>query len=538
MADYDAIVIGASCDGLVAAGALAKQGRRVLVCEARERAGGRLRTDEISGAPGFKVSPVLPLYGGMSPDVVRGLDLLRHGLEERSVEPGATLLRRDDRPLHLPAGRKEQQAAAAKLSERDARGHEQLSRLLGRVVPILRSLLVQEPLPFSRPSLREVITRAGAPWRSAAKRAWDLRSLGEADLLELLRIAPQPLTDFAEDWFQTEGLRAMVVLPALRGSFLGPYSPGGVANLLLWEALNHSRLGRGALPRGGMGAVGLSLLRGAEAAGASVRTNARVNQVRCEGGRALGVVLEGGEQIDAACVIAAGDVRRALLELVDPLALGLSVRPRIESFRSQGTVARIHYALDGLPEAPSGLDPANVIQLGESLDELERAFDDAKYGRASAEPWLELVIPSLFDPALAPSGKHVATAWVQHAPRTLREGSWDELRDPFADRVQARIEAAWPGFAGRITAREVLTPDLLEQRYGLSGGHVFGGELALDQLFTNRPDPSCGRYTTPVDNLFLTGSGTHPGGHLGGTSGWNAAQRILREWSAVAARAR
>jgi phytoene dehydrogenase-like protein len=533
VADYDVAVIGASCDGLVAGGLLAKRGKRVVVLEGRERAGGRCATVEFE--PGYKVSPVLMATGRVHADVVRGLDLTRYGLEAEPIEPAATLLRPKGTAITLPAGHREGVAAAARISAADGQGYKRLSSLLDRVVPLLRGLLVQEPLPMTRPSVWDVLGRGGAPWRDAIRHAWRLRGLGEKDLMELLRIAPQSLKDFAEDWFTSEPLRALIVLPAMRGACLGPYSPGGVTNLLLWEALNHKRLGRGALYKGGLGALGLAVLRGAEAAGVSVRTNARVSQVKVESGRATGLVLEGGEELSAQCVIAAGDVRRALLNLVDPLDLGLTLRPRIEAFRSQGTVARVHFALDGLPPAPSGGDLGNFLQIGESLDELERAFDDAKYGRVSATPWLELVFPSIHDPSMAPAGKHVATTWVQHAPRTLRDGSWEQEREALGDRVQARIEDHLPGFGARVVAREVVTPVELEAEFGLSGGHVFGGEMAMDQLFTNRPVPACGRYSTPIPGLYLCGSGTHPGGHVGGASGRNAATRILREWSAIAA---
>ncbi|MGE0709701.1 MAG: phytoene desaturase family protein [Planctomycetota bacterium] len=529
MADYDVAVIGAGMDGLVAAGLLARRGLKVVVLEARERAGGRCSTLEVH--PGFRVSPVLPVAPRVPRELIKALDLGRFGLEERPSEPGVTLLR-EGKALHIPAARSA--AAAAAGSHGDGAGYLRLCEFLDRVVPVLSGLLTQEPLPFSRPGLLEVLGRGGAPWREAARNAWRLRGLGEADLLELLRTAPQSLKDFAEDWLETEAVRALVILPALRGSFAGPYSPGGVTNLLLWEAVNAGRLQRGTVFKGGLGAVGLALLRAAEAAGAVVRTQADVVKLRCEGGRATGVVLAGGEVVPARCVLAAGDVRRALLELIDPLDLGLTLRPRAAEFRAEGCVSLVHFALEGLPPATEGAPYDGLFQLGDRLDDLERAFDDAKYGRMSSAPWIELLFPSALDPSLAPAGKHVATAWVQYTPRHLREGTWSEQREVLGDLVQGRIEARLPGFAGRVLARTVLTPLDLEERYGLPGGHPYGGELALDQLFTNRPLPEFGRYATPIVGLYLCGAGTHPGGHLSGISGRNAAARILREWQQTA----
>jgi phytoene dehydrogenase-like protein len=254
--------------------------------------------------------------------------------------------------------------------------------------------------------------------------------------------------------------------------------------------------------------------------------------------------LEDGKELRAKTVLSSAGPRRTLSGMLSPTALSPSLRKRIQDFRTEGCVAKVHFALDALPSFTGGarsrttsgrlarpIDLGGRVQVGERLSDLEKAFDDAKYGRLSTNPFMDLAFPTVLDPSLAPPKKHVCSALVQYAPYTLADGTWDDLRQELGDRVQRRLEELAPGFDASVVGREVLTPVDLEARFGLDGGHVLGGDLSLDQLFTNRPVPECGSYRTPIDALYLTGGGTHPGGYLTGASGANAARRILRDWN-------
>lgn len=523
MKDPDVLVIGSGVDSLVAATTLAKAGRTVLVVERRQVVGGRAVTEEFH--PGFKASTVQHATGGLLPQVVRGLDLESHGLELLPADHGVTTLRDDGAPFHLPADRDGARAACAALSTQDGRGYERVSALLERLTAFLRPLLTLQPLPFRRPSLGELIAPA---WQ-----AFRFRRLGEADMLELLRIAPQCLYDFTEDWFKSDVLRSTIALPALLGSRFGPRSPGGVTNLLLWEASSFGgTLRRGGIPKGGMGAISAALELAAKRRGVVFLLGEHVEAILDGENGARGVRLVGGRELDASVVLSGADSHTTLLDMVEPTLIGPTLRKRMSAFRRDGSTAKVHFALDSLPTFKGGeVDLRGHVQVGARLDDLERAFDDAKYGRISERPFMDVVFPTVLDPSLAPDGKHVCSAWVQHAPHTLADGDWSTQRSVLGDLVQARLEELAPGFAERVVGREILTPVELEKRFALSGGHVMGGELALDQLFTNRPVPDCGSYSTPVPRLYLTGPGTHPGGHLTGAAGHNAARRILRDWA-------
>lgn len=522
--DPDALVLGGTVDGLVAAAVLARAGRTVLLLEPSERCGGRARTEEFH--PGFRASATLHASGGLHPRVVEELELQRHGYAALwPLERGVTTLRTDGPPLRLTA-----EGPEGPLSEDDAEGYLGLRAFLDRVVPALRPLLVQEPLPFRRPSWRELLASAGHALR--------LRALGREDLLELLRVAPACLADFTEDWLRDDALRATVAFPGLLCLSAGPRSPGTTLALLLHEALSfEGGLGRGSLPKGGLGTIGGALEDAARRAGVVFLCGERPRELVVEGGVARGVRLEDGRVLGAGVVLSSLGPRTTLLELLPPGLLGPSVRRGLLAYRDRGATAVLRYALGELPTAPVDAEAlAGHVQIGADLDELERAFDDAKYGRWSQAPVVDLCFPSLTDPSLAPAGRHVATALAQFAPYTLREGSWEHEREAFADAVTARIDAHLPGFAAAVLAREVLVPPDLEERYGLEGGHLHGGDLALDQLFTNRPLPAAGTYATPVERLYLTGGATHPGGPPSGAAGYAAARRILREGKARAAR--
>jgi phytoene dehydrogenase-like protein len=522
MTDPDVLVLGAGVDGLVAAATLAKAGRTVVLVERRDCVGGRAVTEEFH--PGFKVSSGLHSTGGMLPSIVENLRLEEHGLELLPEDRGVTTLREDAAPFHWPADRAKAQVVAAGLSERDGRGYRRLTELLSRLTPFLRPLLSLQPVAFERPTLGKLLAPA---WQ-----ALRFRRLGEKDMLELLRIAPQSLFDFTEDWFESEVLRATLALPGLIGTNQGPWSPGTTTQLLLWEASSFGGpLSRGGLPKGGMGSISAALERCALRKGVVFLKGSPAEAILREDGRVCGVRLADGKVQRGRVVLSSLGPKRTFGQLLDVGALSPAVGKRLRHYRSEGCVAKVHFALGALPTFTGGdVDLGGRVQVGERLSDLERAFDDAKYGRLSARPFMDIAFPSVLDSSLAPSGKHVCSVLLQYAPYTLADGNWHDMRDQVGDLVQRRIEEFAPGFGDSVLGREVLTPVDLEERLGIDGGHLLGGDLSLDQLFTNRPVSECGSYQTPVDGLFLTGSGTHPGGYLTGAAGANAAKRILKDW--------
>ena len=519
---YDAVIVGAGHNGLICAAYLARAGRSVLVLERREVAGGCAVTEEF--APGFRCSATFPSAETFDPEIADELGIESHGL--RWLEPGGILVPRVDREaLFLPPPNgSEGRAATANVSPAEGEALAAfdtfLRRLTGAFAPIL-----SKPLPDLEPAgpggLLELLGTG-----------WLLRRLGARDLQEAMRFLPMPIADVLDERFETDALKAAIGAGGLTGSWLGPRSPGSALNLLL-HRLGHCR---GALPHprfaaGGTGALIEALRRAAEAAGATVRTSAEVARIRTKKAAAGGVTLASGEEIAARLVISNADPKTTLLRLVEPLDLEPSAVLAARAVRSRGTVAIVKLALDrlpaftGAPEDPRHL--AGRIQIGADLDELERAFDDTKYGRMPARPYLDLTIPSIADPSLAPEGRHVLSAWVQFPPYHLREKSWDDAGDELADVVVRRIAEHAPGFADAVVARDVLTPLDLERRFGVSEGCLYHAEPALDQCLYMRPMPRWGRYQMPIENLYLCGSGTHGGGGLTGLAGRNAARRIL-----------
>jgi phytoene dehydrogenase-like protein len=313
---------------------------------------------------------------------------------------------------------------------------------------------------------------------------------------------------------------------------MGPWSAGSGAVLLLNAAADPAPGGRSLTVAGGPAALAAAMAGAAQGAGAEIRTGARVARVLVHEGRAAGVVLDNGEEIQARAVVSGADPRRTFLDLVDPIELDPGFLTKVRNFRARGTVAKVHLALGALPVFTGAANPADLhgrIHIGPEIDYLERAFDASKYGEIPRHPYIDVTVPTLADPSLAPVGKHVLSAHVQFVPYALRSGSWDSGRDALLSVVIETIEAYAPGLRGSIEGTQVLTPVDLERSYGLPGGHIYHGEPALDQLFTMRPLLGWSNYTTPIANLFLCGSGTHPGGGVTGASGQNAAREILKQ---------
>ena len=346
------------------------------------------------------------------------------------------------------------------------------------------------------------------------------------------------VADFAAEWFESEPLRAVISARGVAGCFAGPWSAGTTANLLLAAAADPHSGGPGGFVRGGMGKLSDALAAAARAAGAEIRTDAEVVSIRVVKGAAAGVVLSGGEEIPARAVVSSADPKSTFLRLVDPAEQDPEFLANVSNLRSTGTAAMLHFALSALPDfrALAGKDAAGAlagrIHIGTEVDEIERAYDAAKYGDLSPRPYCEAVIPSLSDPGLAPAGGHVLSVRAQYAPFALKNGTWSDRREELEGAVVRLLSEHAPNLESLIVGSRVLTPPDLEKTYGMTGGHIFHLEHSLDQVFAMRPLLGWARYRTPIADLYLCGSGTHPGGGLTGANGANAAREILRDGKA------
>ena len=508
-AAYDALVIGAGHNGLACAAYLAKGGRKVLVLEASERPGGLASTGEF--ADGFRVSAAAHLLNMLSPEVAKDLALERHGLAYAARNLKTVVLPGDGQQLVIDGSRLEGASA------NDQAAFTEFQRQMQRFAKVLSRFCAR---PFPRLAER----RGGDNWL-LAKLAWDLRSLGKADMRELLRIGAINIHDVAEEKFNSPLLKAALGMDATLGSHMGPRSPNTVY-AYLHRHLNDDGAGP-ALVKGGMGALGDAFAAAAEAAGATVRYGARASSIDLADGHATGVELADGTRIAAPLVVSNADLK-STFRLVGPLNLDAGFVRRVHNFRARGVTAKLHLALDGLPEF-TGLDPADAgsrLLAAATMDDIEKAFNHAKYGECSPEPVMEISIPTVHDATLAPPGKHVLSAVAQYAPYALN-GGWEAGRETFMRSCLARLEAIAPGIGGLVTAAELLTPADLEAQFGVRGGHWHHGEIALDQALFTRPVPGANHYATPVPGLYLCGASAHPGGGLLGLAGRNAAQAIL-----------
>jgi phytoene dehydrogenase-like protein len=523
-AQGDAVVIGGGVNGLVCATLLAKAGVQTLLLERTDRIGGCARTSDV--APGFRC-PTLAHAAAIDPAIVRSLDLERHGLTIVRPAAAACAPTTDGRALVLwrDAARAAEEIRA--WSANDSAQYPRFLASVANVSNVLRALLASAPPSIDDPSAGDLIELL----RSGRR----FRRLGTRDAYRLLRWMPMAVADFAGDWFESEPLRATVAAGGVLGSFLGPWSAGSTALLLLLAAGEGHPVATGWFARGGTGAIADALGAAARQAGVEIRTSAEVARIEAGDGAATGVTLSTGERIGARAVISGVDPKRTLLGLLDPIHLEPDFIRRVQNIRAHGTLAKINYAVSTVPRfagvarLPADQQAAALsgrVRLAANIDGIERAFDAAKYGSFSAEPWVELTLPSIADPALAPERQHVVSAYVQYAPYRLRATTWDAERERLAAAAERTIEQYAPGFTASIVAREVITPLDLERTYGLTGGHMFHGELALDQLFVTRPLLGWSRNTTPVRNLFLCGSGAHPGTGLDGRSGRLAATEI------------
>ena len=522
----DIAIIGGGHNGLVAACYLAKAGLSTLVLERREIIGGSSVTEEIH--PGFRCSTLAHAGGPLLSNIAKDLDLARYGLELVESDARVIALDPNGQSLTIYNDTKRTANELKRTSTHDADSYLEFAATFARLGRVLAPLVSMTPPTIDKPALGEV-------W-NFGKLGLSFRKLGKKDAYRLLRWGPMAVADLATEWFETELLRATVAARGIFGAFAGPWSAGTSAGLLWQAALDGNAIAPSSFVKGGMGALTQALARAAQAAGAEVRTSTAVERVQVAESKATAVLSTAGEEITARAIVSNADPRATFLKLIDPLDLDPDFLFKIRNYRSVGTSAKVNLALSGLPtfSALSAInDNARLsgrIHIGPDIDYLERAFDAAKYGDYSPEPYMDVTIPSLLDPSLAHGGAHVMSIYVQFAPYNLKTGDWNSRREEFADNVVNQLSRYAPNLKNLIVARRVITPLDLEQTYGLSGGHIFHGEQSLDQFFAFRPLIGWAQYRTPIKGLYLCGAGAHPGGGLTGGPGANSAREIIKDF--------
>ncbi len=519
----DVVIIGGGHNGLVTAFYLAKAGFKPLVLERRAQTGGAAITEEFH--PGFRCSTLSHSAGPIRPDIVVEMQLAQHGLKLISPEASVISLSPEGRALTLYNDPYKSAKEIAAFSQKDADRYPELQESLRKMGGIIADALTLTPPDIESPSRTDL-------W-GMLQTGRALRKLGKKDLYRLLRWGPMAIADLVAEYFETDLVRGTIAARGIFGTFLGPWSAGSALVLLIRAAGDATPAGSAHFAAGGTGAITQAMTSAAKAAGAEIRTNAEVAEIRVKDGAAVSVVLKSGDEIPARAIISNADPKRTLLHLVDPIHLTPGFAEKLQHYRMMGTVAKINLALDGLPNFTainngSSSALAGRIQISHGIDYLERAFDESKYGAFSQKPYLEVTIPSLTDSTLAPPGKHVMSIYMQYAPYKLK-GDWNAQRGALGDAVVNTLAEYAPSLPGLVLEGQILTPKDLEDTYGLTGGHIFHGELALDQFFTMRPLLDWARYRTPIANLYLCGSGTHPGAGLTGGSGANAAREILKD---------
>ena len=517
------IIVGGGHNGLVAAFYLAQAGFRPLVLERRSQVGGAAITEELH--PGFRCSTLTHSAGPLRSDVARDMQLERHGLKLTTPDVSTVSLLPDGRALVLYSDAKKAAQEITLWSANDAAAYGDFAATLAKIGKVIGEALALTPPSIDNPSTADL-------W-GMLKTGRSIRNLGKKDLYRVLRWGPMAAADLVAEFFENEPLRATIATRGIFGTFFGPWSAGSALVLLLRAAADPTPAGSVQFPMGGAGAITSAMAAAASEAGAEIRTDAAVAEIRVKDGVATGVVLSSGEEIAAKAIVSNADPKRTLLGLVDPIHLPPDFVQKIKNYRAMGTVAKVNLALSAPPEftALKSRTIANLlqgkIQISPEIDYLERAFDESKYGSFSRQPYLEITFPSLTDPSLAPAGQHVMSIYMQYAPYKLKNGDWESQRAALGETVVSTIAQYAPNLQQLILGHQIITPKDLEETNGLTGGHIFHGELALDQFFTMRPLLDWARYKTPIERLFLCGSGTHPGTGLTGGSGANAGREIL-----------
>lgn len=560
--DYDAIVIGGGHNGLVTAAYLAKAGRKVLVLERRPIVGGAAVTEEL--IPGFKFSSCADGLGGLSPTIIRDLNLQQHGLEYLPADPAIFAPQPDGRALTIWRDINRTVREIEPFSRRDAARYPDFIALVGKVSKLVGALMAVTPPQMPRPALADI--------PELLKLLGPARQLSKKDIHDTLRILPMSVADLLDEWFESDALRGLIAARGITGITWGPRAAGTAYMLLYSCAGDGQAFSFGGIVKGGMGGLTLALARAARHYGVEIRTEAEVAEIVVESGQTHGVRLANGQVITAAAIISNADPRTTFMKLVDPQVLDPFFVKQVQNIKYRGSGARVHLALRELPRftalTPPSIPPLTGgegegeylrghVRIAPSLDYLEKAFDAAKYGQFARRPYLDVTIPSLADPSLAPAGQHVMSIYMQYAPYCLKQGSegdevargrgageqgngrlegwkaegWnDGQREALGETVIDTLAEYAPNLKEMVLDSRVLTPLDLETIYGLPEGNPSHGEMTLDQFLYMRPVPGYAQYRAPIQGLYLCGAGTHPGGGVTGLPGYNAAREILKDW--------
>jgi len=514
MAEFDAVVIGAGHNGLIAAAYLARAGARVCVLERRPQVGGACITEE--PWPGFRINTFAYASGLLRPQIVEELDLVRYGYDPILPDPQAFLPQPDGRSLRFWLDERHDQREIAKFSATDARAYPEYLRFWDHALDVIEPAMMAPPMPLDR----------------------FIGSLPAGEAEPMLRdLFLRSARDFLDDWFESPELKGALAAGATIGTFAGPYTPGTA------YILGHHNIGRigehrrvWGHSRGGMGRITESMARSATDAGATIRTGVGVREVVVEHGRAVGIVTDAGETIRARAVVSNADAPNTLLKLLPRGTLDGAIESRVHRIRSRGACLKFNAALDGVPTFTADPDPRHLVgavDICPSMEYIERAFDDAKFGQFSRAPSIDIYFQSLVDPSVAPAGKHTMTCFVQYAPTELRGGAWDDAREAVAETVLSTIEEYAPGIRALVRHWQVVTPLDIERTLGMTGGNIDQGDITPDQIFSLRPMPGWSNYRTPVPGLYLCGCATHPGGGVIGAPGHNAAGVVLADLHAA-----
>jgi phytoene dehydrogenase-like protein len=525
---YDVIVIGGGHNGLTTAAYLARAGRKVLVLERRHVLGGAAVTEEVFR--GFKFSVCSYVVSLLRPEIIRELDLPRHGLEILPLDGTYTPMPNGNHLWRVNDHAKTRREIT-RHSKVDAEAYDEYGKAMvemGRFVKPILSMLPPDPTSLDPRGLQKLLFLVRR-----------FQRLSRQDQYNQIQLMTMSAVDFLDQWFETDVLKATMSASGIIGTFLGVRSPG-TAYVLLHHYMGEidGAFRSWGLCRGGTGAISNAIASAAQEAGVEIRTEAAVSKIVTKGHRANGIVLTNGDEVQADIIASSVDPRLTFLRFLDPGTLPDEFTDDIHRYKFRGSSGKVNLALDALPDFPAparasgSADHAHLrgaVSISPSIDYMEHAYDDAKYGHFSRRPYIDIVIPSLTDPSVAPPGKHVMSCFVQYAPYHLKDGTWDQKRDEFGDTVVNTIAEHAPNLKNIILHRQVLTPLDLEREWGLSEGNIFQGELTLEQLFFLRPAPGWAQYKTPIANLYMCGSATHPGGGIMGAPGRNAAMKILRD---------
>ena len=527
MQKYDAIVIGGGHNGLVNAAYLARAGKKVIVLERRHVLGGAAVTEEI--IPGFKFSVCSYVVSLLRPEIIRELDLPRHGLEILPLDGTFTPMPNGDYLWRVNDHAKTRRELM-RHSRLDAEAYEEFGKAMLRMCQFVKPILAMTPPNPAKLSIQDIKKLLFLGRR--------FQSLSYDEKYDQVQLMTMSAVDFLDQWFETDVLKATMSASGIIGTFLGVRSPG-TAYVLLHHYMGEidGAFRSWGFSRGGTGAISNAIAEAAREAGVEIRIKTGIAKILLKNGRAIGVATESGDEIYGEIISSSVDPNLTFLKMIGEHDLPGEFVEEVKRYKFRGSSGKVNLALDALPEFKclpgTGAHLRGAISISPSVEYMERAYDDAKYGRYSRRPYIDMVIPSLTDPSVAPPGKHVMSCFVQYAPYKLKEGTWDEKKEEFGDNVINTISEHAPNLKKIIIGRQVVTPLDLEREWGLTEGNIFQGELSLEQLFFLRPVPGWAQYRTPIKNLYMCGSATHPGGGIMGAPGRLAAMRILHDLGAA-----